>query len=67
MTMLQPNQLKILKELAPVHNKWKLLPNHPNIVQFLYVDYFQKIPLLLTEYLPCVSLKGNSFFLLKNQ
>ena len=59
MIVLQPKQLTVLKELTPIHNKWKLLGNHPNIVQLLYVDHFQKIPLLFTEYLPCASLKGN--------
>lgn len=61
MTVVQPSQFAVLPQLIQNINDWKVLSFHPNIVQFVGIDYAQKIPLVLTEFLPCISLKGKFF------
>jgi len=57
LTTLQPSQLMILKDLAPTHNLWRSLGQHPNIVQLVYIDQYKNLPFIMTEFLDCTSLK----------
>lgn len=62
MTALQPSQSPIFKELVHLLEKWKALGAYPNIVQMIYIDQFQRLPLIFTEYLPSKSLKGKYYY-----